>query len=124
MAIKKPRNVKIGHVTYAIHFDTGVLDHYAVQMQRDLAGASNTSDAVIVVRPTLPPDIQAETLLHEILHQCLGVAGCDPNQAVAEGCKDIEEKTVWSMAGVLLDVLRDNPDVLKFLLNYKSTPQE
>lgn len=63
----------------------------------------------IVVRPGLPADKEREVLLHEVLHAVVTAANL--------GWEDDsdEERIVRSMTGPLLDVLRRNPALVKYL---------
>lgn len=57
----------------------------------------------------IKPQLQAETLLHEILHACWSVSGL--------GERAHEENAVQSLSMVLSDVLRDNPDVMAWIVS-------
>jgi hypothetical protein len=55
-----------------------------------------------------------EILLHEVLHACYYVSGISVNDD-PRVVPDIEEFTVARVSPVLLEILRDNPALSKFL---------
>ncbi|MER7707238.1 hypothetical protein ABTX81_30595 [Kitasatospora sp. NPDC097605] len=110
-----PARLRIGHLTYTVLLDTAVVDEASVRGQVALHGFSSSGEQRIGVRADLPSDREAEVVLHEVLHQCLRVAGVDPDADAAAGLKDVEERAVNSIAGVLLAVLRDNPALTAYL---------
>lgn len=110
-----PATVTIGHLRYRVDVDRAVIDKASVKAQCTLAGVSNASEQRIGLHPDNAPDYQAETLLHEVLHQCLRVAGCDPDEDAKANVADVEERAVRAMSGPLLDTLRRNPDLVSYL---------
>jgi hypothetical protein len=64
----------------------------------------------IAVDPGRHEDYARATLLHEILHAC--VRSSDPTLD-----DEHEETVVAAMTGPLLAMLRDNPDVLDYLMD-------
>ena len=112
-----PQRIIIGHLRYQVDVDQAAIDKANAESKSDYAGFSQASKQIIVLRPENPPDFQAETLLHEVIHQCLRVAGCDPDEDAQAGLKDIEEHTIKAMSGPLLDTLRRNPDLVAYLLD-------
>lgn len=67
----------------------------------------------------LAEDNLRETLFHEILHACNEVNGLNSvggAEAIPEEFEALEEMIVAMTSPVLLMVLRDNPDVLAYLL--------
>lgn len=111
-----PERLRIGHVTYDVRRDQAFLDKEGARNGEEYAGHSHAGRQVIVIGEDLAVDYEAETLLHEVLHQCLRVAGADPDGDAAAGVKDVEERMVGTTAGVLLAALRDNPDLVVYLL--------
>lgn len=102
-----PETIRIGHVYYEVIHD----DEFDVELNnRDLLGLSHGDLARVAVRSDLTWQIKAETLLHEVLHQCLHVSG------VAHDVEnDLEERIVRAMAKVLIGVIHDNPEFVKIL---------
>ncbi len=104
-AAKPPKKLRIGYAQYDV-FVAPDLD--VVLQESDLAGASNGNLHRILVRSDLPSAAKKETLLHEVLHQCLFMAG-------QENDTKVEERIVRAMAMVLIAVLRDNPALVTYL---------
>lgn len=100
---KLPTTLRIGHLTYTVKADRKNTD------KDGLLGVSFGDTQEILLNTELPPDTAAATLLHEVLHQCLYVAG----QRIPD---KIEEPIVRAMAGPLLAALRDNQDLTAYLL--------
>lgn len=117
-----PDRLRIGHVQYGVTVSDRVIDRENTADHANYAGFSQASKQHIVLREDNPPDFQAETLLHEVLHQCLRVAGCDPDADAKAGVGDVEERAVRSMAGPLLGALRDNPGLVSYLTADTNAP--
>lgn len=120
-----PSALRIGHLTYRVVQDDAVLGEHSVRSRGDFAGWSHSgtqqitlgSRAVRAGGAPLGPDYVAETLLHEVLHSCLRVAACDPDADARAGLDDVEERAVSALSGPLLAALRDNPQLIAFLLD-------
>jgi hypothetical protein len=123
-----PAEVQVGVLTYRVLTDVAAIQ--AVSASADIAdGAewtaySDHDAAVIGINPGNPVGVQRRDLLHELLHCCLRLSGVEPNVYArivhrAKGKHDgynVEEFTVAATAAPLLSVLRDNPDLVKWLL--------
>jgi hypothetical protein len=70
-------------------------------------GECDRNHAIIRVDTSYGPVQSAETLLHEVMHGCFGVAG------IAD--EDNEERTITHLSAQLTQVLRDNPHLLAYL---------
>ena len=94
--------LKIGHRTFRVEpFEPdGIGDHPA--------GYVKNRTGVIGVDRTDPPDEQADTLVHEILHVIWNQASL-PDAAP-------EEAAVTHLAHGICQVLRDNPDLIVILV--------
>jgi len=106
-----PRSVQIGPHNYEVR---GFTPEELVNLYRNskcdvIFGDHCTSELLIRINLTLPHSQRAETLLHEIMHGIADVTDCD---------FDDEESTIRALTPTLLDVLRRNPDVADFLLDY------
>lgn len=98
-----PSRVKIGPLTYAIEYMP-----LSKAAKRSLNGECDNQNLKIQVFETLPPNLSAEIMLHEILHACYHSADlCDD---------DKEEKIVTTMARQLAGVMKDNPDMVAWLM--------
>lgn len=96
-----PTSLRIGHARYTVTADK------AACKARKVEGRSSGNRLSIVIRPDRPRDAQADTLLHEILHQCLFQSGAGGHEG--------QETLILAMTGPLLSTLRDNPDLVKYL---------
>lgn len=114
---KLPSIIRIGHLRYRVLRDNAAVDKASVKARSSYAGFSNPCEQRIGVRSDMQPDWEAETVLHEVLHQCLRVCGVDPDRDAKAGVEDVEERAVAAIAGPLLDALRDNPDLVAYLLD-------
>jgi hypothetical protein len=75
-----------------------------------LLGNSNVDLLEIVVNETSPHQVQQETLMHEVLHAVVEVAGL-----AHEWDDETEENTVRRISPVLLEVLRRNKPLVRYL---------
>ena len=101
-----PTQIRIGHLIYSVEVGDEINQWL---LENSEAGRSNGNLAKIEVRTDYPLVTIKETLLHEVLHQCLFVAGKDlPTE--------IEEPIVRAMSMVLFGVLRDNPEFVQYLI--------
>lgn len=117
-----PTQIRIGHLRYTITVDDDLINAESVKDGVKYAGLSQSSKQAIVLRKDNPPDYQAETLLHEIIHQCLRVTGVDPDEDAKANVVDVEERAVKAIAGPLLRVLRDHPELVAYLVNDDDAP--
>ena len=87
-----------------------------------LAGFTHrTAGLTIYIRPDLPPMVERETLLHEVMHAAYYVAG-NPfgwMNLAPDDDEDremsLEEQTIRFTSPLILSVLRDNPDLVAYL---------
>jgi glutamine phosphoribosylpyrophosphate amidotransferase len=117
---KIPDRLQIGHVRYVIRHDTAWVNAKSLENKHHYAGLSSGGDGYIGLLEDLHPDFEAETLLHEILHQCLRVTTTDPDADAKAGLDDVEERAVAAIAGPLLATLRDNPELVAYLLHRRN----
>jgi hypothetical protein len=113
---KRPTNVKVGYIDFMIHYLSD-----EEWKERDLdekdGGQMHGAGAEIFVRDAKGQHElhQREILLHEIMHACVYVSGLIfENYRTLE---DIEETFIMRTSPVLIDVLKSNPDVTKFILS-------
>lgn len=92
------RESRIGHLTYDVLWDNEPLDTLKREGQGSFAGRGDTALQQIRMRTDMGPDYERDTMLHEVLHQCLRVCNVDPD------------------ADAKAELLRDNPDLLAYLL--------
>ena len=75
-----------------------------------LAGRCDPNRLEIHLDRNTAPGVQRETLLHELIHAVMDLAGL--SQELAD---EAEEMYVRRISPVLLDVLRRNPKLVQFL---------
>ena len=97
---KMPDQIKVGCHVYVVQRKTK-------QQMPDCIGECDFDNLQISVRKSLRLSKAQETLLHEALHACT-----DPS--LKEG-KSREEDFVNTVSPVLLQVLKDNPELVKYL---------
>lgn len=109
----RPERIKIGHARYAVEANPDACE------AGDAEGLSAGNTLQIIIRNDRPHDALAETLLHEVLHQCLFQAGLDCTRIGENGLtgRDAEEVLVRAMSGTLLGTLRENRDLVTWLLH-------
>lgn len=116
---RAPARVRIGHLTYTVTVstsDTSDLAQDVTQEGAECVGASDVTTQTIHLIEGLGPEFEAETLLHEVLHRCLRVSGCDPDDDAKAGVTDVEERTIKAITGPLLGALRTNRSLAAYLL--------
>lgn len=110
-----PAQLVIGHRTYSI-----VLDSTTVESEQpdgmEWGAFSDPRRQLIGVRDDSGPDDERDSVLHEVLHQCLRASGCWPGQIRPGRDVDLEEVIISAMTGPLLRALRDNPDLVTYLV--------
>lgn len=97
-----PTSLRIGHARYTVTSDK------AGCKARKAEGRSSGNKLAIILRGDRPHDAEADTLLHEVLHQCLFQSG--------QGGMADQEAFVLAVTGPLLGALRDNPELVAYLL--------
>lgn len=121
----RPEEVKIGPLTYRVVWDAAEIEAASPESDHGTTWAafSNHEHLVIGLNPDHADDANRHSLLHEILHCCLRMAGVWPDAYARTAASarrppdvDVEEHTISGLAGPLLGVLRDNPDVAAWLV--------
>jgi Zn-dependent peptidase ImmA (M78 family) len=104
VAPKIPARLRVGTVTYELDCSGGRITR---------AGITVSMHGVMSIDTDMPADQQRQTLLHEVLHAVFdnGIA-----TLLCDGKDDLDELIVQMLTEPLLAVLRDNPDLLVFLL--------
>lgn len=132
--IRRPDRIRIGAVTYRLLADR---DAVAAVSDRNAhpggywAAFSDHNQLVIGVNPETAPDVNKVDVLHEVIHCCLRTSGVWPDSYAAviqraDGFNDgqsVEEMMVSGTAAVLLAVMRDNPDLVAWLLDDVPVPR-
>ena len=97
--MKRPDRVRVMGKVYSI---TYIENSDAIESN----GVCKNDTLSILIADELPPDEERDTLLHEIVHAV--------DNQISIG---LTEKKVRQIATGLMQVILDNPDVAKFLLN-------
>lgn len=112
-----PSTVLIGSVTYLVTVDPD--DWLRVEHETFIKGCyghTNHYRATIYVDPKLTPDVQRQTLWHEVLHALAeAVMGSPDWRGLGTEKDDREEAVVRIIESPTMLVLRDNPDLVKYL---------
>ena len=102
-----PKSVRVGPHVYKV-----LKDDRTAQALRDESkyGITKVDRLEIHLDPNVAHTQVADTLLHEILHCIWDQSGLREDQS-------LEESVICSITTELLNVLRSNPKVTKFLLS-------
>ena len=107
-----PASIKVGPMRYRL-----ITDREAMHEERydsgdgDLKGRVNFHALTITLDTKLPHDALADTLLHEVRHAIHRHTGCDDIE------KFVEEDFVNRTNAMYLAVLRENPELVAFLVS-------
>ena len=105
---KPPRKIKVGYLT----FTCAELPEHDCEVETGSEyGECDAASLQIIVNRELNSQVKRETVLHEVLHAAI-YAATSAQQMTTEQ----EEKLVWPLSPILLQVLRDNPHLVRFLL--------
>lgn len=102
--MKLPSKCKIGGVSFTIGNE-----HVS---DPDNYGGLNLHTNYIFVNPKMGKEQQRLSLVHELLHVLVNYSGA---KSVAKLTAEQEEILVTVMEPMLLSLLRDNPQIIKFL---------
>lgn len=89
--------VRIGGIDYQVEIVPDLRDG-----DKKLDGWIKYRDCMILIDQSLSRQMARQTLLHEIIHGMITTIG-----------RDIDEDTVDALAYMLLQVIRDNPELWK-----------
>jgi Zn-dependent peptidase ImmA (M78 family) len=107
-----PKKVKVGHVRYTVRLEKGLA---AIA---EASGSCGEDMQLILIDDQLGPDQQRDTVVHELLHAlfyAMNVKAFLPKEEGSDS-KELEEKIVFGLATRLLEMLRDNPKLVDYLL--------
>lgn len=104
-----PKHVKVGPFTYLVTSDWQ--DYARLGEDPDCYGHTDHKALVITINPRLSYGSAAETLWHEVKHVACRVAG------IIDGTEMKEEPWVNATASMEWAALRDNPDLVAYLLS-------
>ena len=102
--MKPPPTIKLGGHDWTIRHAASISDS-----EEFLYGRTSTRKSLIEVEASQSPQQKRDTVLHEVLHACL-------THLSITLVDDEEEKIVRGLTPWLLAALRDNPKLVRFLL--------
>ena len=115
--MKAPKKIQIGPYNFEVSIDRAAMNDAKVESENiDAIGLCFPSQQILFVDPELAPDITKETLLHEVLHGIFYTASL--GNAFSQ---DQEEQIVSGFSVTLLDTLRRNPELVRYLLDDNKT---
>lgn len=126
--MRRLERVRVGPLTYRILTDPEAINKASASADIDPTAewtAYSDHDALVIgINASNPEDVQRRDVLHEILHCCLRMSGVEPNAYATvvhrakgrHGGYTVEEFMVAAVSAPLLAVLRDNPDLTRWLL--------
>ena len=98
-----PQRVLIGGLRYRVVLEQEMFSDEGVE----ILGQHDYGRLQLKLSLAADPEVRPFVLLHEVLHACVTVSGGDSHQ---------EEALVTGLSHVLLQVLRENPDLVRYLL--------
>ncbi len=101
-ATQPPASIKVGHLDFRV-----VLTSRAVSEHEGEDAAIDVDVLTIWLADCLPPQLAVEKLIHELLHGCYEVWNIPPRCG--------EERTVTALAPALTTILRDNPELRRWI---------
>lgn len=104
---KLPKWIKLGPIDLRVRRSKDT-ELYAL---RGLMGQYDGKRGVLRLSLDLPPDVERETFMHELLH-----AVFDQNGLAHEWGEEVTESATRRTSPVLLALLRDNPKLIAFLM--------
>ena len=102
-----PNEINLGSIIYKILLVRDLLDD---ERAKKLTGQISINEAVIKIEKDIDPQLQAMTMIHEILHHIMMVTGHD-----ADVRPELIENFIDAIAGGFLTMLRLNPEFYKFI---------
>lgn len=103
--MRPPKRIVIGNHVFKVKFRDGV----STPEGADAYGVTNHRDTTMTISRRNAPSQIRDTVFHEVLHAVIndGPAGLD---------HETEEQLIRAVTPALLGVLRNNPQLLEFLL--------
>lgn len=100
--MRKPTSVKIFGQKYKIRYDYASEENY---------GVTDSQNNLIHMRNDMQNDKQIRVLMHELTHAVLA-------ESLLSGRKRLTEEEVCDLVGFhITDMLRDNPEIVAWLLS-------
>jgi hypothetical protein len=109
LAVPRPERVKLAGIVLDVAYINGETPEYA-ELRKEatkITGRIHLDRQRMAIDEATGPDIQKETVIHEVCHGILQLAGHDPD--------DEREALVQALGTGLLQFIRDNPHVIRWL---------
>jgi hypothetical protein len=103
--MKRPEQFTTGSTEWAVRWLNELV---RLNAPVDAYGVTLEAQREIHIRTDMNPDFEQHVFLHELLHACVSESGLS---------HEMEETFVGVIAPRLLEVLRDNPGVVRYLLS-------
>lgn len=107
--------LQVGAIRYSVVVDEAAINRQSVEAREGRFGNHDAASQTFTLDPKMEPDFTAEVLLHEITHAVLYHAGTDEDLS-----REQLERVCNSVSAGLLDVLRRNPALVKYLIPAES----
>jgi hypothetical protein len=114
---KLPSTIVVGPYTYTIEEDALAALAHGLSSGDIPRGLTDISEQTITLTPGMHADLQAVVMLHELLHVCWHNAEIGWSLKEGMNAGEVEEVVIASISAGLLDALRRNPKLVKFLLD-------
>jgi hypothetical protein len=111
-----PTRLRVGPFVYTVQLDLARLRDFEQTQGAPQHGYTDRFTCEIVLDPTEAPGQRRDTLWHEVKHAVAGMAGYQGNLP--------EEEVIARMSPLELLVLRDNPQLVAFLLEVDDAGDE
>lgn len=110
---RMPRKLKVGPHTVNVLTDTARLEAAQEELGKSLFAFCDHNNMEIHIWPGLPASVARQTLIHELLHLIY------PGEvhSLFGNPGETEEFLVENLSGKLLSLLRENPQLTKWLLS-------
>ena len=109
--MKKPTKIRILHRTIPIRWNPAAINRASRDEGEPLHGVYRGGE--ILISPDVP-DVEQETLLHEILHALIDQTGLASDGGPLTG--DQEEQVIRTLSPLLLHTLKSNTALTRWLL--------
>lgn len=109
--MKPPKSIKVGAINYSVVCSEAEINKASVEAKSGSWGRHDPGKQLILLDPNLKGDFMAEVLLHELVHVSLYHAGTDEDLSAEQ-----LERVCNSVSSSLLGALRDNPELVRFLV--------
>jgi hypothetical protein len=109
-----PQSLKIGPVEYRVSVDGA---EWAEEEGGTRLGMTHNRKAIILLNPAQPASNLRLTLMHEALHALLSAAmGAPDLEHLGDDDEHREERLVLMFEAPMLSLLRDNPELVAYLV--------